>query len=118
MRVGLYQNHPVFGAVDRNVQEVFEALTPIRAELVVLPESFATGYQFVSSKRWRPWRKRCLPARPEPDDGPGRETGMTLVFGIAERQGSQVFNSAAVVSGHGFWCLPKDPFVRRGKEVV
>jgi predicted amidohydrolase len=103
MRVGLYQNHPVFGAVDQNVEEVFEALTPIRAELVVLPELFATGYQFVSRQEVKalaeevPFGKTCKRLM-----GLARETGMTLVFGIAERHGSQVFNSAAVVSGHGF----------------
>jgi predicted amidohydrolase len=103
MRVGLYQNHPIFGAVDRNVEEVFNALTPIRVELLILPELFATGYQFVSKEEVEtlaeevPSGKTCkqmiLLAR---------ETGMTLVFGIAERQGAQVFNSAAVVNGNGF----------------
>jgi predicted amidohydrolase len=103
MRVGLYQNHPVFGEVDRNVEEVFEALTPIRADLLILPELFATGYQFVSREEVEtlaeeiPSGNTCNRMRVL-----ARETGMTLVFGIAERQGSQVFNSAAVVNGDGF----------------
>jgi predicted amidohydrolase len=103
MKVGLYQNHPVFGEVDRNVEEVVTALTPIRAELVVLPELFATGYQFVSRQEAEalaeevPSGKTC-----EGMVALARETGTTLVFGIAERQGSRVFNSAAVVNHHGF----------------
>jgi len=103
MRVGLYQNHPLFGATYRNVEDIIEALTPIHAELVVLPELFATGYQFVSRQEVEvlaeevPSGKTCNRMTDL-----ARDTGMTLVFGIAERQGSKVFNSAAVVSDHGF----------------
>ncbi len=103
MRVGLHQSRPVFGEVDRNVEEVFAALIPIRAELVVLPELFATGYQFVSRQEVEglaeavPSGTTC-----ERMMALAGETGMTIVFGIAERQGSRIFNSAAVVSRHGF----------------
>jgi predicted amidohydrolase len=103
MRVGLYQNLPRFGAVDQNVEEVVKALTPIQAELVVLPELFATGYQFVSRQEVEtlaeevPSGKTCKRMIEL-----AKETGMTLVFGIAERNRSQIFNSAAVVNGRGF----------------
>ncbi len=46
MKAGFYQTETLFGEKDRNLQRVLERLEVIKADLIVLPEFFATGYQF------------------------------------------------------------------------
>ena len=48
MIIGVYQNHPEFGEVQSNVDTVVRNLSSIDADLIVLPELFSSGYQFVS----------------------------------------------------------------------
>jgi len=44
MRVGVYQNLPIFGQVAANVENTIRDLASVEADLVVLPELFNTGY--------------------------------------------------------------------------
>ena len=48
MRIGIYQNNPEFGEVSKNLDKAIDKLDTIQADLVVLPELFTTGYQFIS----------------------------------------------------------------------
>jgi predicted amidohydrolase len=48
-RVAVYQNDPAFGAVEANLAAARSALSGVRADLIVLPELFASGYQFASA---------------------------------------------------------------------
>ncbi|MGH7209752.1 MAG: nitrilase-related carbon-nitrogen hydrolase, partial [Nitrospiraceae bacterium] len=50
MRVGFYQFNPVFGDVKRNLDVVATRLAKARCDLMVLPEFFASGYQFLSKE--------------------------------------------------------------------
>jgi predicted amidohydrolase len=75
----------------------------VEADLMVLPELFATGYQFVS-------KDEVLRFAESVPDGPttkrlmdlARRRGMTIVAGLPERAGEQCFNSAVVVGPKGF----------------
>ncbi|MBI4002637.1 MAG: acyltransferase [Nitrospira defluvii] len=103
MRVGYFQFDPVFGEVPRNLDLVTARLEPVEADLIVLPELFATGYQFVSQE------EVLRLAEPVPDgettkrlvDLAGRR-GVTIVAGLPERAGAHCFNSAVVVGPKGF----------------
>ena len=103
MRVGVYQSHPEFGEVDTNVDRAVQELSMIRADLIVLPELFNTGYQFVSKEEVDalaeeiPSGKTCQTMM-----ALAQEQGMFLVFGLAERDGDHLYNSAAVVGPSGF----------------
>ena len=46
MRVGFVQNNPVFANIQENLSRVEKLLAGQSADLFVLPELFATGYQF------------------------------------------------------------------------
>ena len=48
MKIGVYQNHPEFGSIEKNVQQAVSDLRGVEADLMVLPELFSTGYQFTS----------------------------------------------------------------------
>ena len=50
MLVGYFQFNPIFGDVKRNLDTVTTNLAQVRCDLMVLPELFASGYQFVSQE--------------------------------------------------------------------
>ncbi len=105
LNVAAVQTHPAFGQVDANLDRAL-ALVPAGCDLAVLPELFATGYQFVS-------RDEALAAAESlaPGDAPGpilarllehaERTGTTLVAGLAEREGDRLYNAAVLVRPDG-----------------
>ena len=103
MRVGYLQFDPVFGEVARNLDHVSARLEQVETDLIVLPELFATGYQFVSQE------EVFQLAEPVPDGATTKRLadiaarrGMTIVAGLPERDGGRCFNSAVVVGPKGF----------------
>ena len=102
MRVGFFQFAPDFGDVKRNLDLVASRLQDVRCDLMVLPELFATGYQFTSAAEV----ESLAEAVP---DGPttrrltdiARAGRMHLVAGLAERAGSRCYNSAVLVGPDG-----------------
>jgi predicted amidohydrolase len=103
MRVGFFQFAPMFGEVLRNLDKVVETLDRVDADLIVLPELFASGYQFVSQD------EVIRLAEPVPD-GPttrrlielAKHRRMVVVAGLPERAGDVCYNSAVVVGPSGF----------------
>ena len=53
MRVGFVQNNPVFANIQENLSRVEKLLAGQSADLFVLPELFATGYQFKDQEESR-----------------------------------------------------------------
>ena len=102
MRVGYFQFDPVFGEVKRNLDVVSERLAQVECDLLVLPELFSTGYQFVSAAEARGLAEE-IPAGPTTrrlmDLAAAR--GMHLVGGLAERAGERLYNSAVLVGPRG-----------------
>ncbi len=103
MRVGYLQFDPVFGEVARNLDHVSARLEQVETDLIVLPELFATGYQFVSQE------EVFQLAESVPDGATTKRLadiaarrGMTIVAGLPERDGGRCFNSAVVVGPKGF----------------
>ena len=103
MKVGLYQSSPAFGDVKRNVSEATKALSRASMDLVVLPELFSTGYQFIS-------KQEVASLAEEIPSGftcksmidLAQEKKIYIVFGIAERNGSKLYNSAVLAGPGGF----------------
>jgi predicted amidohydrolase len=103
MHVGYLQFEPVFGEVKRNLDAVVSRLSGASCDLMVLPELFTTGYQFVSKAEVESL------AEPVPD-GPttsrlielARDRRMHIVAGVAERAGDRSFNAAVLVGPHGY----------------
>ncbi|MBX3237508.1 MAG: acyltransferase [Nitrospiraceae bacterium] len=102
MRVGYLQFDPVFGDIERNLETVTRLLAQADADLIVLPELFAAGYQFVSKS------EVLQLAEPVPD-GPttarlceiAARRGMAIVAGLPERSGARCYNSAVIVGPSG-----------------
>ena len=98
MRTGYLQFDPRFGEKKANLERVAGFLEGTNADLIVLPELFATGYIFESREE--------LSALAEAPGGEtfqalqalSREIGATIVAGIAEADGANCFNSCFAFS--------------------
>ncbi len=103
MRVGFYQFDVRFGEVAANLDAVTAKLEPVDADLIVLPELCASGYQFVSQEEVRRL------AEPVPD-GPttkrlidlAKRRRVHIVAGLPEQAGGRCYNAAVIVGPSGF----------------
>jgi predicted amidohydrolase len=90
------------GRKDENVERAKSSIRGAKADLLVLPELFNTGYLFENFEEL----KRSAEFIPE---GPTfREMadlasgeGLNLVYGIAEREGEHCFNSSVLITPKG-----------------
>ena len=102
MLLGIAQTNPTFGDRDGNIENALDALASERADLWVLPEFFATGYQFTSRE------EAAALAEPVPD-GPTtaalagfcHDRGCHVVAGLPEAADGEVFNAAVLVGPSG-----------------
>jgi len=103
MKAGFYQFNPAFGKKEENLKKVLSAITDTDADLLVLPEFFATGYQFVSQEEV----SELSESIPNGDTTErlselSRQKGIYLVAGLPERDGDRFFNSAVLSGPDGF----------------
>ncbi len=97
MKIGYIQTSPVFGENERNFDEIRKLVKGITADLLVLPELFATGYTFTSKEEV----KRLA----ETDDGEtaaflkqiSKKTGAVIVGGFAEKEDDKLYNASMMV---------------------
>lgn len=102
MIAGFFQFSPERGQPERNAARLEEALRSTRADLLVCPELSTTGYLYRDKESLR------AVAEPVPS-GPtvtrlaaaSRETGRAIVFGVAERAGEKIYNSAVAIQPDG-----------------
>jgi len=103
MKAGFIQTNPAFGDIPSNVERTAELMSPMHADLVVLPELFNTGYQFIS-------KEETVELSEEIPSGFTTQQLITLskklrvyiVAGIAERAGEECYNSAVLTGPEGF----------------
>ncbi len=103
LKIGFYQFNPIFGKKEENLQKVISALENTGDALIVLPELFATGYQFVSGQEVEALSERV-------PEGPttkalievAKKRSLYIVGGLAEKADTGVYNSAVLVGPEGF----------------
>jgi len=99
MIAGYIQTDPEFGNKPKNFRQIFSLATDTRADLLVLPELFATGYTFTSPEE--------MAQLAEPVNGPtvrfmmelSKLTGAVVVGGFIEQEEDRMYNSSLVVTG-------------------
>jgi 5-aminopentanamidase len=102
MRVGYLQFNPTFGETKRNLDFVTDHVPRAECDLLVLPELFNTGYQFIS-------QQEAASLAEDIPTGPTTERlvnlaatyRMHIVAGLAERAEGRVYNSAILVGPSG-----------------
>lgn len=103
MKIGVYQNYPEFGNIKSNVTKTLDSLNHSACDLVVLPELFNTGYQFISREETLslaeeiPYGYTCSSLKEL-----AKKKNMFLVFGLAEKDGKKVYNSSVFLGPDGF----------------
>ncbi len=98
-RLGVVQNSPKFLKAPQNLKACFELMDNQDADLWVLPEFFASGYNFKTRKEAR----QCA----ETADGPlvallrayAARHHCAIVAGFPERVGDKLYNSAVLAQG-------------------
>jgi len=94
MRIGIAQTSPVFGEPDRSIADALRLIGSEHADLWVLPELFASGYQFRNAAELRELAER-VPGGSTTEalvEHAGRH-GCYIVAGLPERDGDKLHNS-------------------------
>lgn len=103
MKAGFYQFSPVFGEKRKNLEKVASIIKGADLDLLVLPEFFATGYQFIS--REEVWElSEPVPAGPTTGllSELSRKNGIYIVAGLPEKEEDRFYNSAVLTGPEGF----------------
>jgi len=98
MKVGYVQTSPIFSEVTQNFEQVESLLGNTKADLIVLPELFATGYTFISKEEAELLAENTGGKTAEFLMRIAKRTGAVVVGGFIEKDGNQIFNSSMIVS--------------------
>ena len=97
MKVGYIQTSPVFGEKRRNFQQVLELTSTITADLLVLPELFATGYAFISKDEVAALAEEGEMETVRFLKQISFQTGAVIVAGFIEKGKDNFYNAAMMV---------------------
>jgi len=97
MKVGYVQNSTFFGKKEKNFDQVGKLIGDVQADVLVLPELFATGYAFASKKE--------IKKLAETNNGEtaaflkeiSAKTGAVIVAGFIEKDNGTYYNSSILV---------------------
>lgn len=103
VKAGFVQFEPIFGNIDENLKKAGSLINQAKADLIVLPELFNTGYVFTSVGEVEELAEGI-------PDGKTTEflcelalhNNSFIVGGLAEKESGRFYNSAVLVSPHGY----------------
>lgn len=101
MRLGFLQYSPVLGDKSVNLKRVKEMLSDEKDALIVLPELCFTGYLFKTKKEVWSLAEEIESPTVEYLTPIARDNNLFLVFGMIERVGERLYNSACLLSPDG-----------------
>src|SRR3989338_3591320 len=97
MKVGYIQNSPLFGEKEKNFNEVWKLIGDTKADLLVLPELFATGYTFTSKEEVKTFAETSNEETTNFLKEISTKTGAVIVAGFIEKNGGKNYNSSIMV---------------------
>ena len=98
VKIGYVQTSPIFGEITQNFKQVEGLINNTKADLIVLPELFATGYTFISKEEAESSAENTEGKTAEFLMRIAKRTGSVVVGGFIEKDGDQIFNSSMIVS--------------------
>ncbi|MDD4644733.1 MAG: hypothetical protein PHY99_01945, partial [Bacteroidales bacterium] len=97
MIIGYIQNAPHFGQKEENFAQILNLAKGIKADLLVLPELFATGYTFTSQEEAHQLAETADGTTAGFLKGLSELTGAVIVGGFIELDHDRVYNSSMMV---------------------
>ncbi|MCF2140866.1 MAG: acyltransferase [Candidatus Lokiarchaeota archaeon] len=98
MKIGYIQFNPVFGEKETNFHTVEKITKGVKADLLVLPELFATGYTFNSKIEAEQMSEKQGEETTNFLQDLSSSTRAILVGGFIEKINNKIFNAALVVN--------------------
>lgn len=98
MKIGYIQNAPEFGEKEKNFVQVHSLIKNTRADLLVLPELFATGYTFTSKEEVQELAESQHDETAKFLIDLSKKTGATVIGGFVEKEKDHAYNSSLIVS--------------------
>ena len=99
MIVGYIQNSPVFGDKTHNFSQISDLAKGMKADLLVLPELFATGYTFTSKEVAFSMAEDASGLTCGFLSGLSIDTGAVIVAGFIEQEKEKIYNAAIMIYG-------------------
>lgn len=97
MRIAAFQTAPVLGRPDHNREGILAAIAAADADLAVFPECALTGYAFGSREAAREVAETVPGPTTAAVAALCAKTGGHALFGLLERDGDRMYNTAALV---------------------
>lgn len=97
MKIGYVQNSPIFGKKENNFEGVRKLLLGTKADLIVLPELFATGYTFTSKEEVKNLAETGQEETANFLKEISTKTGAVIVAGFIEKDDGKNYNSSIMV---------------------
>jgi len=98
MKIGYIQSSPVFGEKEKNFNEINNLIQGRSADLLVLPELFATGYAFHSVNEVATLAESKGDVTTQFLKELSQRTNAIIVAGFIEKSGEKFYNSSMMVS--------------------
>ncbi len=103
MRIGFLQINTLFGEKEFNLQKAIDFIQRSDLDLLVLPEFFATGYQFTSEKEVEELSEKIPEGLTTKTlEEVARKKNMFIVAGLPEEDQGRFYNSAVIVGPEGY----------------
>jgi len=99
-KVGYVQTSPLFGDKEKNFEQIENLLVDVKADLIILPELFSTGYTFVSKDEAVSLAETSKGKTSHFLMSISKMTGAVIVGGYVEKAGNDIYNSAMIVSNN------------------
>ena len=101
MKIGYIQTSPQFGDKNQNFKEIEKAIKNLNADLIVLPELFATGYGFINKEEAWSMAEDLKGETAQFLINIAQLTNSIVIGGFIEKDGEEIYNAALIVSNKG-----------------
>lgn len=101
MKVGYIQFSPIFGKKGENFKKIETLIEGIKADILVLPELFATGYTFISKEEAVSLAENTLGETAIFLQNVSEMTDAIIIAGFIEKNEGNIYNSSMIVTEEG-----------------
>ncbi|MCK4383390.1 MAG: acyltransferase, partial [Candidatus Lokiarchaeota archaeon] len=100
-KIGYIQTSPIFGDKEKNFNQIEDLLVNVKADILVLPELFATGYTFKSKDEAMSLAETSEGLTAQFLIKISKMINAVMIGGYVEQDGDEIYNSAMIVSDKG-----------------